>query len=275
MQSAGGKRVLALDLGRRTGWSVFVPNGPERHRDSGVFELYSDAGSPFEDGARFLALERFLFALDQACGGFDIVGFEQVNGGTKGRQTTLWNGYRAMVMAWCARTGKRVLPIPIQTVKKHISGRSNASKEEVEAAVVERGHLPFDDNEADAIATMYAAVSVFDDAAEVTRQIAIAEAMQLGEFKNTLVVERKSRTKNSATRKISLTTRAQCVTNEKDQASKQQKAVTCSSGSAESALPASLKAQNSSLPNTASAVRNSQKRSRASRKTPISSPTST
>lgn len=186
------KRVLALDLGRRCGWCVFVPNGPERGKDSGVFELYSEAGQAYEDGERFLALESFLFNLDQACGGFNVVAFEQVNGGTKGRQTTLWNGYRAVVMAWCARTKKAVIPIPVHAIKTHVTGRGNATKEEVEAACVRMGYLPFDDNEADAIATVHTAVSLCDDRKEMERQLETATKMDLGEFK-TVTVEKKKR----------------------------------------------------------------------------------
>lgn len=189
--------MLALDLGRRCGWAVLVPDGdgPEKHKSSGVFELYRDGGSPIDDGKRFLALSRFLNALDQVCGGFDVVAFEQVNGGTKGRQTTLWNGYRAVVMQWCEVMGKQIVPLPISTIKKHFCGRAGAAKEEVEAAAVTLGYLPYDDNEADAIATLYTLISLSDNRAELERQIAIAKRLELGEFKSELVVERKRKSR--------------------------------------------------------------------------------
>jgi Holliday junction resolvasome RuvABC endonuclease subunit len=250
----GRRKVLALDLGRRCGWSVFVPEGgPEHHKSSGVFELYREGGMPIDDGKRFSALGRFLRALDQVCDSFDIVAFEQVNGGTKGRQTTLWNGYRAIVMQWCDATNKQILPIPIHAIKAKFCGRGNASKEEMIAAAVTRGYLPFDDNEADAIATLYTALALADDRVEMERQIAAAKRVELGEFKSELVVERKKKRRNAQKIAHECLTKAPPlgnVSNETPLTIKE--ALTCSSASPASAQQARPRQRKSSCRDSAS-----------------------
>jgi Holliday junction resolvasome RuvABC endonuclease subunit len=47
---------------------------------------------------------------------------------------------------------------PVGTIKRHITGKGNADKQAVIAAVRERGFSPADDNEADAIAILLWAI---------------------------------------------------------------------------------------------------------------------
>jgi Holliday junction resolvasome RuvABC endonuclease subunit len=44
--------------------------------------------------------------------------------------------------------------VPVATIKCHVTGKGNASKEEVIAAIRARGHSLADDNEADALALL-------------------------------------------------------------------------------------------------------------------------
>jgi Holliday junction resolvasome RuvABC endonuclease subunit len=48
--------------------------------------------------------------------------------------------------------------VPVGTIKRHISGKGNASKDEVIKAVGELGFHVSDDNEADAIALLNLAI---------------------------------------------------------------------------------------------------------------------
>ena len=48
--------------------------------------------------------------------------------------------------------------VPVGTIKRHITGRGNADKAAVIAAVRARGYSPSDDNEADAIAILLWAI---------------------------------------------------------------------------------------------------------------------
>ena len=203
VSSLSGKRIIALDLGRRTGWAVYDPkNGIERGRDSGVYELYPEATKKQEkhitDGDRFASLARFLTSLDDALGGADVVAFEQVDGGTKGRQTVLYNGYRAIVLEWATRLGKTAYPVPVHTIKRVFAGRAGASKDEVTASAVGLGFLPFDDNEADAIGCMHTIVRLSDNPAELERALRDARSLDLGQFKSSVVVEVKSNKRTRA-----------------------------------------------------------------------------
>ena len=51
------------------------------------------------------------------------------------------------------------LGVPVATIKRHVTGKGNASKDEVVKAVRARGHAPKDDNEADALALLDWAIS--------------------------------------------------------------------------------------------------------------------
>jgi Holliday junction resolvasome RuvABC endonuclease subunit len=44
--------------------------------------------------------------------------------------------------------------VPAGTIKRHITGKGNATKEEVIAAVRAKGFSPVDDNDADALALL-------------------------------------------------------------------------------------------------------------------------
>ena len=44
--------------------------------------------------------------------------------------------------------------VPVGTIKRHITGKGNATKEEVIAAVRAKGLSPVDDNDADALALL-------------------------------------------------------------------------------------------------------------------------
>lgn len=147
--------MLTVDIGRRTGWCECQAG---QYVSSGVHELYAEGKKhrPWSDGERFLAFSRFLDSR-QAC---QVVAFEQVHSGThsSSRQTALYSGFRAILMAWAAQRSTQVIPIPVGTIKKCLSGKGNASKAEMIAATRDLGLPVFDDNEADAIGI---AVSLF------------------------------------------------------------------------------------------------------------------
>lgn len=157
-------KVLALDLGRRTGWCLGESG---KYVNSGVHELYAERAKDFTDGERFQSLYNFLTQhMD-----IDAIVFEQVAGGTKGRQTVLFNGYRATLLLFAMMLGKPVIPLPVGTIKKYTVGKGNASKEEMMEAVREMGIPTFDDNEADAVAAFHTACTL-DVQDQVLKRIA-------------------------------------------------------------------------------------------------------
>ena len=67
-------------------------------------------------------------------------------------------GLLATLTAWCEQRGVAYQGVPVGTVKRHITGKGNADKAAVIAAVRARGYNPADDNEADAIAILLWAI---------------------------------------------------------------------------------------------------------------------
>jgi len=286
--SLRNKKIISLDIGRRTGWAVFAPNF-ERNRDSGVFELYADDVNKkqpdYTDADRFAAFARFVNALDDAVGGADVVVFEQVDGGTKGRQTVLYNGYRAVLMSWAKIAGKTIYPVPVHANKRIIAGRGGASKDEVINAIVNLGYLPFDDNEADAIGCLHTVVRLSQNPGALEREIIAAERLHLGEFKTgSVVVEKKERRKvKGAPRTVDLSqnvkkdsrspltmVRASSITNASPTMGD-----TCSSDSQESARQVKRTPRKSSLKKTTSSQQSSPPPSKRARAKPSRSTSDT
>jgi Holliday junction resolvasome RuvABC endonuclease subunit len=67
-------------------------------------------------------------------------------------------GLLATLTAWCEQHSIPYQGVPVGTIKRHITGKGNADKQAVIAAVRGRGFSPADDNEADAIAILLWAI---------------------------------------------------------------------------------------------------------------------
>ncbi len=66
----------------------------------------------------------------------------------------VYGGLMATLTAWAEEQGVPYQGVPVGTIKRHITGKGNADKRAVIAAVRARGYHPTDDNEADAIALL-------------------------------------------------------------------------------------------------------------------------
>jgi hypothetical protein len=105
-------------------------------------------------GMAFLRFERFLADASEASGPFGVVVFEEVRAHAGTLAAQVYGGFLAHLTAWCERHAAPYLGVPVATIKRHVTGKGNASKEEVIAAIRARGHSPADDNEADALALL-------------------------------------------------------------------------------------------------------------------------
>lgn len=141
-----GMSVAAFDLGRRTGWAV-SGRGADEVR-SGIFELYDAGGSQkeYEDGERFAALRGHIHDIHEVVGGLDLVAFEDVNPAIQRskRSATVYSGYRAALMEWCATHEVLCVPIPVHIWKLAFTRKANATKADVIRACIARGHYVFD-----------------------------------------------------------------------------------------------------------------------------------
>jgi len=138
-------RLLALDLGTTTGFCI----GDSRHSISGTASFKPGR---FEGGGmRFVRFANWLTDMASA-DPFDQVAFEEVRRHAGTDAAHVYGGLMATLTAWCEARGVPYQGIPVGTIKKHWTGKGNASKDDMTDAAKRRGLSPIDDNEADALA---------------------------------------------------------------------------------------------------------------------------
>ena len=145
--------ILALDLGTTTGWAL---RGIDGHITSG-----SERFKPqrFEGGGkRYLRFKRWLVEIKQSCDGIDCLYFEEVRRHVGVDAAHAYGGFLATLTAWCEHHQIPYQGVPVGTIKKYATGKGNAGKEDVIAAIRARGHDPVDENEADALALLHWAI---------------------------------------------------------------------------------------------------------------------
>ena len=147
--------VLALDLGTTTGWAL-------RSRDGGITSgTMAFRPTRFEGGGmRFLRFKRWLTELKAVTDGIDALHFEEVRRHVSTDAAHAYGGFLATLTAWCEHHQIPYQGVPVGTIKKHATGKGNASKDEMVASVRSLGHTPADDNEADALALLYWAIEM-------------------------------------------------------------------------------------------------------------------
>ena len=87
-------------------------------------------------------------------GAIDAIYFEEVRRHLGVDAAHAYGGFLGSLTAWCEEHGIPYQGVPVGTIKKFATGKGNASKQAVIAAVKELGHNPKDDNEADALALL-------------------------------------------------------------------------------------------------------------------------
>ena len=84
----------------------------------------------------------------------DAVYFEEVRAHAGTDAAHIYGGFLATLSAWCEQRSIPYQGVPVGTIKRHVTGKGNADKAAVIAAIRARGFNPTDDNEADAIAIL-------------------------------------------------------------------------------------------------------------------------
>ena len=146
--------ILALDLGTTTGWAL--------RSSDGAITSGSESFRPqrFEGGGmRFLRFKRWLAELKDMTGGIDALHFEEVRRHVSTDAAHSYGGFLATLTAWCEHHQIPYQGVPVGTIKKHATGKGNASKDDVLSAMRALGHAPADDNEADALALLRWAIA--------------------------------------------------------------------------------------------------------------------
>lgn len=145
--------ILALDLGSHTGWAL--------HQLDGTITSGTEHFKPqrFEGGGmRFLRFKRWLNELLTVGQHINAVYFEEVRRHAGVDAAHVYGGFMGHLTAWCEQHNIPYQGVPVGTIKKHATGKGNAGKDEMIATARARGHIPVDDNEADALALLYWAV---------------------------------------------------------------------------------------------------------------------
>ena len=140
---------LALDLGTTTGWALRTR---ERTVVSGTVSFRPsryDGG-----GMRYLRFRGWLDEIADNAGGLGAVWFEEVRSHAGTDAAHVFGGFLATLSAWCDQRSIPYQGVPVGTLKRFATGKGNAGKEAVIAAVRARGFTPADDNEADALALL-------------------------------------------------------------------------------------------------------------------------
>jgi len=145
--------LLALDLGTTTGWAVRPRDGQIVHGSISFRPQRFEGG-----GMRYLRFKHWLSELKSVSGDIHAVYFEEVRRHAGVDAAHAYGGFMAHLTAWCEHHNIAYQGVPVGTIKKHASGKGNASKDEMVAAIRARGFEPGDDNEADAIALLLWAI---------------------------------------------------------------------------------------------------------------------
>ena len=142
-------QVLALDLGTTTGWAMRLADGSIV---SGIMEFRP---SRYEGGGmRFLRFRSWLDHLLDSSKGISQVCFEEVRRHAGTDAAHIYGGFLGHLSAWCELNHIPYQGVPVGTIKRHATGKGNAGKDQVIAAMRAKGFNPEDGNEADALAIL-------------------------------------------------------------------------------------------------------------------------
>jgi len=144
-----GAGVLALDLGTATGYALRTPDGAVTSGTVSFRPSRYDGG-----GMRYLRFRGWLAELAKDAGGLTAIYFEEVRRHLSTDAAHVHGGLLAILTAWAEQLKIPYQGVPVGTIKRHVTGKGNADKAAVIAAVRARGFNPADDNEADALAIL-------------------------------------------------------------------------------------------------------------------------
>ena len=143
--------ILALDLGTQTGWSLLHHDGIIT---SGTLTFKNDRYQG--GGMRYLRFCRWLDDVKGLAGGtLGEVYFEEVRRHLGVDAAHVYGGFLATLTSWCEKESIPYQGVSVGSIKRHATGKGNASKQEVIDSLKAKGYrLLADHNEADALALL-------------------------------------------------------------------------------------------------------------------------
>ena len=141
--------IVAIDLGTTTGWAMRTAEG------NTLSGTQSFKPGRFEGGGmRYLRFRGWLAEMQRSTGGIGAVYFEEVRRHAGVDAAHAYGGFLATLTSWCEHNGIPYSGVPVATIKKHATGKGNADKAAMVAAIRVLGFQPEDDNETDALALL-------------------------------------------------------------------------------------------------------------------------
>lgn len=147
--------ILALDLGTTTGWAL-AQTDAQITSGSQSFKPQRFEGG----GMRFLRFKRWLTDIKQCSSDISLIVFEEVRRHAGVDAAHVYGGFMGQLTAWCEHHQIPYEGVPVGTIKKHATGKGNASKDQMIQAMQSRNHSVVDNNEADALALLYWAIEM-------------------------------------------------------------------------------------------------------------------
>lgn len=143
--------VLSLDLGTTTGWMLKAAGGIEVHG----FWQNKPRNARYEGGGmRFLRFQGHLNEVHELHA-VNAIFYEEVRRHRGTDAAHIYGGMLGVLTAWCEQKQVPYEGVPVGTIKKALTGKGNADKAQMIAAVQKLGYPGVvDENEADAIAIM-------------------------------------------------------------------------------------------------------------------------
>jgi len=140
-------RIAAVDLGHTAG--LVVGDTPSSFC---VHLLHQKSSSKWE-GEHY---QNFQDNLTQCCSeGVEAIFYEKVARHAGTRAAHVYGAYEALLQLWATNMRIHTHGIPVGTIKKHLTGSGNATKEEMVEGIQKKGHAITDHNEADALALYF------------------------------------------------------------------------------------------------------------------------
>jgi Holliday junction resolvasome RuvABC endonuclease subunit len=141
--------ILAIDIGTTTGWARAGRDGRVHSGSQSFAPRRMEAA-----GQRWLKFRAFLNEQRLQAGEIHAVYYEDVKQHAGTLAAHVYGGFLAMLEMWCAANNVPLRPVGVGVVKKHWTGKGNATKEMMEDAARAKGFRPKDNNEADALAIL-------------------------------------------------------------------------------------------------------------------------
>ena len=107
---------------------------------------------------RYLRFRGWLDELARLGGPIDRIAFDEIRRHVSTDSSHVYGSLLATLTAWAEQNTIPYEGVPVGTIKRFATGRGNADKAAMVAAMTARGFHPADDNEADALALLLWAI---------------------------------------------------------------------------------------------------------------------